>query len=41
MKFIAIVCAEFFARHKPRFHHREAGLHEHDQEAGDQAPTPC
>ena len=32
------MCAAFFARHRPGFDHREAGLHEHDQEAGDQHP---
>ena len=38
MKFIIMVCAAFFARREAGFDHREAGLHEHDEEAGDQRP---
>ena len=38
MKFIAMVWPAFLARHRPGFDQREAGLHEHDQEAGDQRP---
>ena len=38
MKFMLIVWAAFLARVKPGLHHREAGLHEHDEEAGEQRP---
>ncbi len=37
-KFIMYVWFAFFARVQARFHHGEARLHEHDQEAGDQRP---
>ena len=38
MKFMLMVCAAFLARREPGLDHREAGLHEHDEEAGDQRP---
>ena len=38
MKFIAIVWAAFLARVRPGLDQREAGLHEHDQEAREQGP---
>ena len=39
MKFMAMVWAAFLARVKPGLDQGEAGLHEHDQEAGDQVQT--
>ena len=38
MKFIIMVWLAFLARHRPGLHDGEAGLHEHDEEAGDQRP---
>ena len=37
-KFIMYVWLAFFTAAEARFHHREARLHEHDQEARDQRP---
>ncbi len=39
MKFMLIVCAAFLARRTP-LDDREAGLHEHDGEAGEEACRP-
>ena len=38
MKFIIMVWLALFARHEARLDDREAGLHEHDEEAADQRP---
>ena len=38
MKFIIMVWLAFFARRQAGFDDREAGLHEHDEEAGDERP---
>ena len=38
MKFIIMVWLAFFARPKPGLDDGEAGLHEHDEEAGDERP---
>ena len=38
MKFIIMVWLAFFARARPGLDDGEAGLHEHDEEAGDQRP---
>ena len=38
MKFIIMVWLAFLARHRPGLDDREARLHEHDEEAGDERP---
>ena len=38
MKFMLMVCAAFLARREPGLDHREARLHEHHEEAGEQRP---
>ena len=38
MKFIIMVWLAFLARQRPGLDDGEAGLHEHDEEAGDQRP---